>query len=74
MLRGIVTFLFVVDALALTGLILIQMSKHGSIGGAFGGGGTHTVFGRDERPDARRMATSWLSAGFMGLAVLLSIL
>jgi len=74
MLRGIVTFLFVVDALALTGLILIQMSKHGSLGGAFGGGGTHTVFGRDERPDARRTATSWLSAAFMGLAVLLSIL
>lgn len=74
MVSGIVTFLFVLDALALTGLILLQMSKHGSLGGAFGGGGTHTVFGRDERPDVKRTATAWLSAGFLGLALLLSII
>jgi len=73
-LKGILTFIFVVDALAMIGLILMQMSKHGSLGGAFGGGGTNTVFGRDETRDPKRTATSWLALGFIGLALLLSML
>ncbi len=74
MLKGILTFLFVIDALAMTGLILLQMSKHGSLGGGFGGGGTHTVFGREERPDAKRTATAWLAAGFLILSLFLSMI
>lgn len=73
MLKGILTFLFVVDALAMIGLILMQMSKHGSLGGAFGGGGTNTVFGRDETRDPKRTATTWLAVGFIGLALLISL-
>jgi len=74
MLKGILTVLFVIDTLAMTGLILIQMSKHGSLGGAFGGGGTHTVFGREDRPDAKRTATAWLAFGSLGMALLLSMI
>ncbi len=74
MLKLIVTILFVADALVMVGLILLQMSKHGSLGGAFGGGGTHTVFGREDRPDAKRTATIWLGAGFLGLGLLLSLI
>lgn len=74
MLKGILTFLFVVDTLAMTGLILMQMSKHGNLGGAFGGGGTHTVFGREDRPDAKRTATAWLAFGSLGMALLLSMI
>ena len=72
--RGILMALFLLDSLALTGLILMQMSKHGNLGGAFGGGGTHTVFGREERPDARRTATAWLAVGFLALALSLSMI
>jgi len=74
MLKTFLTILFVLDALALTTLILLQMSKHGSLGGAFGGGGTNTVFGREERPDPKRTATSWLAVVFLGLALGLSML
>lgn len=73
MLKGILTFLFVLDSLAMVGLILMQMSKHGSLGGAFGGGGTNTVFGRDETRDPKRTATTWLAVGFIGLALLISL-
>lgn len=73
MFKGILTFLFVLDSLAMVGLILMQMSKHGSLGGAFGGGGTNTVFGRDETRDPKRTATTWLAVGFIGLALLISL-
>ena len=65
--------LFVLDALALITLVLLQMSKHAGLGGAFGGGGTHTVFGRDETSDPKRTATAWLAAIFMILALSLSL-
>jgi len=74
MLKLIVTILFVADALVMVGLILLQMSKHGTLGGAFGGGGTHTIFGREDRPDPKRTATIWLAAGFLGLGLLLSLI
>lgn len=73
-MKVFLTVLFALDALALIGLILLQMSKHAGLGGAFGAGGIHTVFGREERSDPKRTATIWLSAGFLGLALLLSII
>lgn len=66
-------FLFVLDALVLVGLILIQMSRHSGLGGAFGGGGTHTIFGREEQSDPKRTAAAWLAALFMILALTLSV-
>ena len=65
--------LFVMDALALIILVLLQMSKHSGLGGAFGGGGSHAVFGRDETSDPKRTATGWLAAIFMLLAMSLSL-
>ncbi len=72
-MRTFLLLLFVLDALALIGLILIQMSRHAGLGGAFGGGGTHTVFGREEQSDPKRTATAWLSGLFMVLALALSL-
>jgi len=66
--------LFILDAFALVVLVLLQMSKHGGLGGAFGGGGTHTVFGRDETSDPKRTATSWLAAIFLILALSLTLI
>lgn len=73
MLKVVLEILFALDALALIGLILLQMSRHSGLGGAFGAGGTYTVFGREERSDPKRTATVWLAAGFMVLALLISI-
>jgi len=75
-LSGMRTFLwvlFVIDSLILVGLILIQMSRHSGLGGAFGGGGTHTIFGREEQSDPKRTATVWLAALFMVLGLALSL-
>ena len=73
MLRVILEVLFFLDCFALLGLILLQMSEHSGLGGAFGSGGSSTVFGRDEVRDPRRTLTVGLGTGFMilgfGLAV-----
>lgn len=65
--------LFVLDSLALIGLILLQMSRHAGLGGAFGAAGRYTVFGRDETKDPKKTATAWLAGGFLVLGLLLSI-
>jgi len=74
MLRSLVVVLFFLDSLALVGIILIQMSRHAGLGGAFGAGGRYTVFGRDETKDPKRTATAWLAGGFLLLGFLLSII
>lgn len=66
--------LLVLDALALIGLVLMQMSRHSELGGAFGGGGSNTVFGREETSDPKRTATAWLSALFFILALSMSLI
>jgi preprotein translocase subunit SecG len=73
-MRTLLHILFVLDSLALVGLILMQMSRHAGLGGAFGGGGSHTVFGREEQGDPKRTATAWLAAIFMVLAMSLSVI
>lgn len=74
MLKSILQIIFVLDCGALVTLILFQMSKHSGLGGAFGAGGSHTVFGREEKSDPKRTATSLLAVGFILLGLLLSLL
>lgn len=64
--------LFVLVSAALIGIILLQMSKHAGLGGAFGAGSTYTVFGREEEADPKRTATTWLAVAFMVLAFVLT--
>ncbi|MEM4414300.1 MAG: preprotein translocase subunit SecG [Candidatus Caldarchaeum sp.] len=64
--------LFVLVSAALIGIILLQMSKHAGLGGAFGAGSTYTVFGREEEADPKRTATTWLAVAFMVLAFVLA--
>jgi len=66
--------LFFLDCFALMGLILLQMSEHAGLGGAFGSGMSSTVFGRDEIKDPKRTLTTVLAAAFMLLGFILSIL
>ncbi len=72
-MRAFLLTLFVLDSLALIGLILIQMSRHSGLSGAFGGGASFAVFGREEKGDPKRTATIWLAALFFVLALALSL-
>ena len=74
MLRIGLEVLFFLDCVALMGLILLQMSEHSGLGGAFGSGMSGTVFGRDEIRDPKRTLTSVLAGVFMTLGFVLSIL
>jgi len=73
MWRVILEVLFFFDCLALMGLILLQMSEHSGLGGAFGSGMSSTVFGRDEVRDPKRTLTVGLAVAFMLLGFVLSI-
>ena len=74
MLRVALEVLFFLDCFALMGMILLQMSEHSGLGGAFGAGGSSTVFGRDEVRDPKRTLTTALAGAFMVLGFVLSIL
>jgi preprotein translocase subunit SecG len=74
MWRVILEVLFLFDSLALMGLVLLQMSEHSGLGGAFGSGMSSTVFGRDEVRDPKRTLTVVLAVVFMLLGFVLSIL
>jgi preprotein translocase subunit SecG len=73
MWRAVLEVLFFLDCFALLGIILLQMSEHSGLGGAFGSGGSTTVFGRDEVRDPKRTLTVGLAAAFMILGFVLSI-
>ncbi len=63
----------VLDCLALVGMVLMQMSEHSGLGGAFGSGMSGTVFGRDETRDPKRTVTYVLAALFILLGFVLSV-
>jgi len=66
--------LFLLDSLALITLVLMQMSEHASLGGAFGAGMSSTVFGRDTSKDPKKIATGVLGAIFIALGLALTAL
>jgi len=74
MIRAILEAVFFLDSFAMMGLILMQMSEHSGLGGAFGSGMSSTVFGRDETKDPKRTLTVALATAFMILAFILSTL
>ncbi|MDD5263652.1 MAG: preprotein translocase subunit SecG [Candidatus Bipolaricaulis sp.] len=71
-LKLIIEVVFFVDCFALMGIVLIQMSEHSGLGGAFGSGMSSTVFGRDEVKDPKRTLTIALSTVFLVLGALIS--
>lgn len=74
MVRVVLEVLFFLDCFALMGLVLLQMSEHSGLGGAFGSGMSSTVFGRDETKDPKRTLTAAFAVAFMLLGFILSIL
>lgn len=73
-LRIVLQVIFLVDCLALMAIVLLQMSEHSGMGGAFGSGMSSTVFGRDETRDPKRTLTIILATVFMSIGFILSIL
>ena len=74
MLRLVLEIVFFLNCFAMTGLVLLQMSEHSGLGGAFGSGMSSTVFGRDETKDPKRTATAALAGVFMLLGFILSVM
>jgi len=72
--QRILEVLFFLNCFALMALILLQMSEHSGLGGAFGAGMSSTVFGRDEVRDPKRTLTAVLATVFMLLGIVLSII
>lgn len=66
-IRGLVMTLFVISAMLVMLVVLAQEGKGGGLSGAFGGAGAET-FG--VKAGTVNAFTSWLAAGFLGLALL----
>lgn len=74
-MTAILMFLFIIICFSLILVILLQSSKGGGLGGAFGGGGgMGAVFGGRGAGNFLTKTTGWLAVGFLGIALLLSFL
>jgi len=69
LVRGIVTFVFVVTCLLLIIVILLQKGRGGGLAGAFGGAGGHSAFGA-KTGDVFTWITVALTAVFVLVAII----
>ena len=60
--------LLVLDAIALTVLVLLQQGKGADVGAAFGSGSSNTMFGSSGSASFLTRATAWLAIGFFAIA------
>ena len=72
-LIGILTFVHVIVALFVIGLVLMQKSSEQGVGAAFGGGVTETVFGAGTTTALVRM-TIWCACALLATTLLLAVL
>ena len=68
---GICVVLYILIAVALIALVLIQHGKGADIGAAFGSGASNTVFGSQGAGGFLFKLTGWLAAGFFVFALAL---
>ncbi len=76
MVYSILLFIFVLDAILLMVVVLLQDSKGQGLGGAFGGGGSFgtAVFGGRGAADFLGKATTFLGTGFLVLALMMTLI
>lgn len=60
--------LLILDAIALTVLVLLQQGKGADVGAAFGAGASNTMFGSLGAATFLTKATAWLAIGFFAIA------
>ena len=66
--------LLILDAIALTVLVLLQQGKGADVGAAFGAGASNTMFGSLGAASFLTKATAWLAIGFFAIAFSLAYL
>ncbi|MED5347814.1 MAG: preprotein translocase subunit SecG [Pseudomonadota bacterium] len=67
-LETVLLVLLIVDALALTTLVLLQQGKGADVGAAFGSGSSNTMFGSSGGATFMTRVTTWLAVGFFVIA------
>ena len=67
-IRNRIVGLLIVDALALTTLVLLQQGKGADVGAAFGSGSSNTMFGSSGSATFMTRVTTWLAVGFFVIA------
>ena len=63
-IESVLLALLVIDAIALTVLVLLQQGKGADVGAAFGSGSSNTMFGSLGAASFFTKATAWLAIGF----------
>jgi preprotein translocase subunit SecG len=71
MLYQVLIIAYVLIALALIGLVLIQQGKGADMGASFGAGSSATVFGAGGSGNFLTKMTTWLAIGFFVISLVL---
>lgn len=72
-MESFIAVIHILVALVLISLVLLQDTKSGSIGGAFGGGGSNSVLGATGATTLAQQMTRWVAFVFAITCVMLSI-
>ena len=67
-LETVLLVLLIIDALALTTLVLLQQGKGADVGAAFGSGSSNTMFGSSGGASFMTRVTTWLAVAFFAIA------
>ncbi len=65
----VIVAIYISLAVGLVWSVMMQMSKHAGLGGAFGSGSLYTVFGREKGLDTLGKITLVLAISFMVMSV-----
>ena len=71
MLYQVLIIVYVIVALCLIGLVLIQQGKGADMGASFGAGSSATVFGSGGSGNFLTKATTWLAVAFFVISLVL---
>jgi len=66
----VIVAIYISVAVSLIWSVMMQMSKHAGLGGAFGSGSLYTVFGREKGLDTLGRITLALAITFMVMSVI----
>ncbi len=71
MLYQVLIIVYLIVALCLIGLVLIQHGKGADMGASFGAGSSATIFGSSGSGNFLTKATTWLAILFFGISLVL---
>jgi len=71
MLYQVLIVVYLIVALCLIGLVLIQQGKGADMGASFGAGSSATIFGSSGSGNFLTKATTWLAIAFFAISLLL---